>query len=412
MLISSCKKDDTEYKNLILNTEKLDKLNWSDRNYQVISQLIKDYGIGGKFNDPQKPPYIILDWDQTCSHFDVEEAVMRYQLTNLHFKITKKQFRELLKDEINEIKQLSSENKKIVLKDINNDLINDYNYLYDNYLGLSGKKTLEEIKKSPQYNDLLAKLPYIYEGYCETKGIGAVYGYPWVISLLAGFTVNEVKILAKDAIFFELANKLSKEVWTSPANYPTKSGIISCSFKSGLRVLPEMQNLISTFEANGIDVFIVSASYKPIVEVFSGIGMFGYNVPPDRVIGMELEIADDGKILPEYKYGWFKTQRQGKIDAINKVIKQGLGKNWDPVFSACDSDGDYEMCTMFPDMKLTLIWNRVKGGDIGKLCLKAVEEKDSSTPRYILQGRNENTGVAIPCSETILFGSNELTLLK
>jgi hypothetical protein len=67
---------------------------------------------------------------------------------------------------------------------------------------------------------------------------------------------------------------------------------------------------------------------------------------------------------------------------------------------------------MYPDMKLTLVWNRLKGGDIGKLCKQAVAEKDSKTPRYILQGRNENTGVVMPCSESILIGKTEAKLLK
>jgi hypothetical protein len=63
-------------------------------------------------------------------------------------------------------------------------------------------------------------------------------------------------------------------------------------------------------------------------------------------------------------------------------------------------------------MKLTLIWNRVKGGDIGKLCKQVVDESGIISPRYILQGRNENTGIAMPCSETILFGMTEAKLLK
>lgn len=129
------------------------------------------------------------------------------------------------------------------------------------------------------------------------------------------------------------------------------------------------------------------------------------------MIARELATSADGKILPEYKAGWVITQRQGKVDAINMAIKQNLGKNWDPVFSAADSDGDYEMSTEFPGIAMTLIWNRVKGGDIGKLCRQAVEESGNPSPRYILQGRNENTGLDIPCSESILLGKTELQLL-
>ena len=85
--------------------------------------------------------------------------------------------------------------------------------------------------------------------------------------------------------------------------------------------------------------------------------------------------------------------------------------NYDPLFAAGDSDGDYEMLSAFPGMKLSLIWNRVKGGDIGKLSKQAADQMNSPSPRFILQGRNENTGMAIPFSETILFGSSEARLL-
>jgi len=326
--------------------------------------------------------------------------------------MTKEQFKGLLKDEINGVTQLNADYKNIVLKDINEDLTNDYNFLYDNFSGLGGNMSLEEIQKTPQYMDFLSKLPFLYDGYCETKGIEAVYGYPWVLYLLAGHTIDGVKALAKETIAYELGNKLSKQKWVTPENFQTKAGAVSYSYKTGLRVYPEMQDLISAFEANGIDVFVVSASYKPVVEAFSGIGNFGYNVPAERVIAMELASTPDGKILPEYKAGWVQTQRQGKVDAINMAIKKNLGKNWDPIFSAADSDGDYEMSTGFPGMKLTLIWNRLKGGDIGKISKQAVEEKDSKTPRFILQGRNENTGTVMPCPESILIGKTDPLLLK
>ncbi len=389
----------------------LDRLNWSDKNYQVLNRLIKDYGTGGKYYDKNKAPYVVFDWDQTCAHLDVGEATMRFQMFNLRYKITKEEFKGLLKDEINGIAQLSADHQNIKLADINQDLINDYNFLYDNFSGLNGKMTLEEIKATPQYNDFIAKIPYLYDGYCTTPGIGEEYGLAWVIYLYAGHTTDEIKAIARETISYELANQLGKQILQSPANFKTKAGVVGYSYKSGLRVLPEMQNLISTFKDYGIEVFIVSASYKQVVEEFSGIGLFGYNIPSSNVIAMELALSGEGKILPEYKTGWVKTFGQGKVEAINMAIKTGLGRNWDPILAGGDSDGDYQMSTEFPGMKLTLIWNKVKGGSIGKLCKLAVDEVKNPTPRYILQGRNENTGVAMPCSETILFGKTEPQLL-
>ncbi len=65
------------------------------------------------------------------------------------------------------------------------------------------------------------------------------------------------------------------------------------------------------------------------------------------------------------------------------------------------------MLTKFPEMRLALIWNRVRKGKIGTLCKQAVEEMERPDPRFIMQGRNENTGMVIPGSETILLGKKQ-----
>lgn len=389
--------------------EKLAKMNWSDRNHAVLNNLITNYGVGGKHYDAKKPPYVVIDWDQTSAHFDCEEATMRYQLTNLKFKMTKEQFKGLFKDEINGIKNLSSEYNNIALKDINEDIISHYNFLYDNYEGLGGKLKLDEIRKTPQFKDFIAKMAFVYDGYCDTPGIGATYGYPWVIYWFAGYTKDEVRKITDEALKYELNNKLAKAKWETPEVFKTKAGAISYSYKTGLRVFPEMMSLYSAFRANGIDVFVITASYGPVVEVFSG--RYGYNVPADKVIGMEIA-EKDGILLPYYKEGYPQTQRMGKVEVINMKIKKELGRDYDPLFSAGDSDGDYEMSTEYPGMKLTLVFNRLKGGDIGKLCKQAVAEKDKAEPRVILQGRDENTGMLLPQSESILLGKTEAKLLK
>lgn len=406
LMLSHCDK-----KNETIISPAPDQLNWSDTNHKLLKQFVNDYGIYGKFYNSDQPPYVVLDWDQTSAFLDVEEALLHHQLSNLKFKMTKAQFSGMLLDSINGTTTLTIGDQNILLSAMNQDLISDYSYLFDHYSGLNGTMTLEEIQLTPYYRDFTVKLPLLYAGYCETPGIGAEYGYPWVLFLLSGHTIDEVKSIANEAISIELGNKLGKITLESPADFPTNVGPLSYTYRSGLRILPEMQNLIAAFNDNGFAVFIVSASYKPVVEAFSGIKSFGYNVPAENVIAMELSTDTNGVILPRYKEGWVKTLRQGKVDAIEQLIKTRNNMNYDPLFAAGDSDGDYEMLSAFPGMKLSLIWNRVKGGDIGKLSKQAADQMNSPSPRFILQGRNENTGMAIPFSETILFGSSEARLL-
>ncbi|MDX9881310.1 MAG: HAD family hydrolase [Prolixibacteraceae bacterium] len=385
----------------------LNRLNWSEKNFGVLNNFINDYGAGGRFYDEKKPPYAVLDWDQTCAHFDVEEALMRYQLVNLRYKMTKEQFAGLLKDTIHGLFRLPQEYQGIYLADINRDLKNGYNFLHDNFLAPDGTITLGEVHQTPQFHDFFAKLIFLYDAYCSVPDIGDDYAYPWVLYLFTGHTTEEVKAMACEAISHELGNRLGKQTVESPASLKTGAGVVKVAYRTGLRVIPEMQDLISTFRSHHIDVFIVSASYKPVVEMFAGMDAYGYNVPSENVIAMELETTDKGKILPEYKAGWVKTFGQGKVEAICNVIKERLGKEYDPVFSAGDSDGDYEMSTGFPGMKLSLIWDRGKSGKIGTLCKQAMDEMDQATPRYILQGRDENAGIVIPFSESVLLKTSE-----
>ena len=407
LLLLSCNCREHE----LSSSDFLDRLNWSEKNFKVLNHLITDYGCRGRNYDKNKAPYAVFDWDQTCAHFDVEEALMRYQMFNLRYKMTKEQFRGLLKDDFNGVTKLSADHKNIMLADIDLDLVEDYSFIYDNFIGTSGKKSIEEMRQTPQYKDFTARLLFLFDGYAATPEIGDEYALVWVIDLFTGFTPAEVKAMAGEAVSFELANRIGMETLQSPYGLKTRSGNVSCSHRTGLRVIPEIQDLFSALQRNGIDVFIVSASYKPVVEAFSGTGAYGYNLPADHVIAMDLETGSDGKIIPRYKTGWVITFKHGKVEAINRKIKSQPGRNQDPLLTAGDSDGDYAMFTEFPGTKLSLIWNRVKGGDIGKLCWQAVDEMNDPMPRYILQGRNENTGLAIPGSESILLQTREPQLL-
>jgi HAD superfamily phosphoserine phosphatase-like hydrolase len=359
----------------------LDRLNWSERNHAVLNQLVIDHGPGGTSREPGRTDYVVLDWDSTMAQFDVQETALRYQAFTLRYRLTKQQFRDLLVDDVNGVTRLSAAFGSVALADLHADLASDYAFLYDAYAGLGGAQTLESVLATAQWQDFFVKLVFLYDGYIETPGIGADYAFPWVMYLLAGHTIPEVKVLAREAIARELGTGLAKVKQRSPAALPGRAGVVEATYDVGLRVIPEMQDLVATLQANGIDVFIVSASFKPIVEAFGAPGAFGYGIPPEKVIAMELDVDANGVLQARYKAGWVRTYRQGKVDAIERVIKVGLGRNWDPVLAAGDTSGDYEMLTAFPGTKVGLVWNRLKGGDIGKLCSLAVAVMGSAAPR-------------------------------
>jgi phosphoserine phosphatase len=363
---------------------------WDPRNLEVLRAFIRDHGRGGRFHDEARPPFAVFDWDYTSAFLDCEEALFRYQLWNLEFKLTPDEFRALLKDEIGGVTSVSAGSRTLALREFHAGLVDHYRFLWG--------RPPDDVRSTPQFGDFIAKMGFLYEAYCDTPGIGPAHAYPWILYLLGNRTVDEVQALALRAIEQELTAPLESATWASA------DGSIRYAFRRGLRIHPEMRDLMASFRRAGIDVYVVTASLREVVQVFAG-KRFGYDVPEDHVIGMELE-ERDGRLLPSYRPGWIQTWRAGKAEAIRRRL-QG-----DPIFGSGDSDGDYEMLTEFPGMKLSLVMNRLKGGDIGRLCRKAAEEREGASPRHLLQGRDENAGSFIPSAATIPPGRAQPRLLQ
>lgn len=388
----------------------LEELNWYSNNYSALEKVIKEYGKDSKgYNDKEKP-YAVFDWDNTTIMNDVEEALLAYQLTNLEFKMTPEELEEVIKTNIPKDnfsdKCNNKEGKPVNIDSISEDIIKDYRYLYDNYKGFKGDKSLEEIQKDEQYMDFKAKLRYLYSAIGES--FSSDVSYPWVTYLFKGMTSDEVAKLTEKSNDYWLKEKLGVETWTSSENMPGKAGVVSVTFDTGLRTIKEQQNLYKTLMKNGIDVYICSASYIDVVKEFATNPKYGYELPKENIYAMELLKAEDGRIKAELNPDYFQTQGKGKTETINKFLVPVHKKG--PVIAGGDSNGDYYMLSDFEDTKVSLIINRCKGGKIGELCDKAIDTMGQKDERYFLQGRNNNTGEFIPSEKTILLGESSETL--
>jgi hypothetical protein len=132
------------------------------------------------------------------------------------------------------------------------------------------------------------------------------------------------------------------------------------------------------------------------------------------ILAMELEQDAEGRYLPEYKKGYEQTQQKGKTINIAKFLANTKAKyGYAPSLIAGDSDGDANMLSDFPELKLGLIINRLKGKNslLGKLCQEAVNYYQKPEAKYLLQGRNDNTGLFVPSQGHIKFGEKEPKLL-
>ncbi len=397
-----------------LKQGKLVALNWDKFNKPQLEKMIATYGKDSPNYNPARPPYAVFDFDNTTIFLDIGEATFTYQIENLVFGMTPKQMDEAIRKNISN-KDFDDGHKNAAGEIINidkiaPDIVESYTWLYNNYKGLKGKKSLEEVKKSPHYMAFASKLRYLYEAIGDT--FDHATSYPWVTYQFTGMTEKEVRNVTAEAMKWQQNEPVTEVTWKTPANMPGKSGILTVTWKNGVRTVPEVQNLYQALKDNGFDIWICSASFVDVIKEMAENPDFGYNVSADRVLAMELERDSKGRIKTEFKKGFDQTQGKGKTKTIERflVSKYGYG----PILVAGDSEGDQNMIADFKDTKIGLIFNRLRSPstDIGKYSKQAVETYGNPNARYLLQGRNDNTGLLVPSQKSFKFGSKEAKALR
>ena len=391
---------------------KLADANWDKFNKAQLDKFIATYGKGSPSYNPAKPPYAVFDWDNTMVFLDVEEATFIYQLEHLKFNMTPAQMDKALRMNVPN-SNFKADYNNAAGQPVNIDLVipdavESYTWIYNNYDGMKGKLPLAEVKKNPHYTNFITKARYLYEAIGDTFDVSIAY--PWVLYLFTGMNEQQVRKMTQETIDWQMTQPVEKVKWTSPASIPGKAGVVSVSWKNGLRLMPEMQDLFRAFRAAGIDIWVCTASFVDVIKEISSNPKYGYNNPADRVVGMELERDGSGIIQTEYRKGYDQTQGKGKTKAIERFIvpKYGYG----PIFVAGDSEGDMNMMQDFADTKLVLIVNRLKGKDIDKLSRTAAAEYGKDGAKVLLQGRDDNKGTFIPSQAHVKLGAKEGQVLK
>lgn len=367
--------------------------------------------------------YVVFDFDNTSAINDVEEALLIYQIENLRFQINPDDLKGVLETQIPDLDKAvgtNLEGRDVTSAQLTADLVSDYRWLYQNYEGFSagGEKDLTYIHATEQYQDFAAKLRYLYSAVGDT--FDASVSYPWVTYLFTGMTSKEVYDLAAESHqYWSSYGRFASETWTSPVSQPGKSGVVSVSYKTGITFTDELRDLYQTLKANKIDIYIISASFIDVIRAAND--NFGFGIPDDRVYAMR-NVLVDGKYSNEYDYNWggenqySQTQAAGKSAVVANYIApryNGAG----PLMVFGDSAGDWNMMTDWMekgDTQLGVIFNRYRktSDPIWQGSSEAAGTIGSADARFVLQGRNENTGELIPTEYSILLGSDQKVLVR
>ncbi len=366
--------------------------------------------------------YVVFDFDNTSIIYDIEEALLIYQIENLKFAIDPVDMPDILATGIPDLalEMDESENGVIVTPEaLITDISGDYEYLYNNYEGLEGDLSLDEIHETNEYADFSAKLRYMYDEVGDY--FDHAVSYPWVTYLFTGMTPDEVQSLATESdSYWGDYGVYEKVSWTSPEETPGEAGIVTVSYTTGLHATDELLDLYSVMWANDIDVYIVSASAQDVVVATTQV--FGYDCPEENVYAMRNQLDENGVYTNEYDYDWggegmyAQTQGEGK----STVIENFIAPNYDgagPLIVFGDSSGDWNMMTDWMecgDTELGVIFNRYRSTSdpIWEGSVIASETIGDEDAQFVLQGRDENTAELRPSEYSILLGTDEEVLVR
>lgn len=314
----------------------LERGEWEEEPYQALNGLLQDQSLRGA--------YAVFDCDNTTILHDVTHTLMLYLIEQLAFA-----------DAADAHFLYGLPKTDSPLEGLGLTVAEMGDYLSDGFARLKTLKDsgvpLEEIHRMDDYLDFRAAFLAFYQA------IGQHYSYGelclWEPMLLMGLPreVGEASLQ-----YWLSQGRVWNETWTSP------DGRFTGVAEKGLVIPQDMKNLMIALRRNGITPYICSASMEWLVEALVCNPDNGLGFNPDEVFGVRFV---DGDYDPTYAQPF----KEGKVVCIDRYIAR-LHGGARPVLVAGDSSGDVAMLTAYPEMKVGLIMNQHRGGEIERLACR------------------------------------------
>lgn len=195
-------------------------------------------------------------------------------------------------------------------------------------LDAEGARLLADVRAGHERKDARAseaRVAAAYRGYHERWESGRnLEACGYLAALLEGMTPVEAGALGRDALAKAEAHPRCL------LGLPSPPGHAPLAVEQGIRIRRPMRALVDLLQAAGWEVFVVSASARPVVEAVAA----RYGIPADHVLGVQTAERDGrltGRVLPPV------TWRQGKVDAL--LARTGRR----PTLALGDAWTDFEM---------------------------------------------------------------------
>lgn len=421
LVLASC--SGTTEQNSSISHTRLSRDDWAEDVKKGVNDFLDAYGIDSK--NYKEDTYVVFDFDNTCSIFDVEEQLSIYQLQTMSFEIEPENLKEVLLTGLQDPNLDRSElgYGKGSYNDWVYDITNAYEYLYKTYgpfnaEGLDNGK-MKIVQEDSMWKEFATKMRTLYDLVYDAES--ASVAYPWILYWFTGMTEEQVYNLSLNSHNVYKKVETSLVTWESPKDIKTKVGPVSYEWISGVQVSDNIKELWKVLDDNGIDVWVCSAS--GVNQIRAAVDAWDLHEYCTGLIAMTNSLDENNIYINSYDYetgcGYYakengqwekmtrpekaQTQGFGKVEAITNAISPEYN-NHGPIGGFMDSTGDYNFCTEFETLKLVICFNRASrkitdgGGVIAEV---AVYEKDTlgydfakadeaGDTYYLLQGRNEN----------------------
>lgn len=312
---------------------------WDPEVYEALEKVLTDRSNRGG--------YAVFDCDNTSIRHDVTHTLMLYLVENLLFADAADHcFMDGLPDPDRELTGYG-----ITAREMGETLRDEFRSLRRM---LDDGMPLEEIHRQRLYLDYRARFLAFY------KAVGEVYDYGslclWEPGLLARADSAEAVDIARNSIRYWLSQGGEwEEIWVSP------DGRFTGKAEKGLIVPQHVKNLYAALAKQQIRPYIVSASMEWLVELLACDPQTGFGIDPSQVYGIRLS---PGAV--SYTDDDPQPFKEGKVWCIREKIAPQHGGR-EPVLAAGDSEGDVAMLTAWPSLKMGLIMDCVRGGEIDSL---------------------------------------------
>lgn len=358
--------------------------NWNKQNKVRLEKLIEAKAFRNN--------YAVFDWDQTCIFYDAQDNIFIYQIENLCFNLTPELFAKAIRFDIpqNELLDncINTKGEILTVAKLSADIDARYKFIYNNYNKLNGSLSLNQIITTEEYIDFKAKI------ICLMHGVSKICDTDIAQIVSTGMKLSELNSTTELAIDKSFTDEI-KEYTIQSSNVLTgESGIISTTYKKGIRIRPEMQNLVHTLINNGITPYVCTASQEDVVKVFATNQKYGYGFKAENVFGRRREFTKDGKLDIQNNTSIPKTRGRGKAEAIKKLMVP-KHDNKPPILIAGDSDGDFFMMDEFKNDSVILIINTnpKQTAKIYPFVTKGLEDqKNNCVYNILVQAKNNATG--------------------